>query len=232
MASPRIGSCRHNDPMTTGHNRPSEAAPADPLPTESDIVSDRDRIARYLHDQVIQRLFAVGLSLQGTLQRARTPDVHTRLSASIEDIQAIVQEIRDTIFELQSGPETDTELRKYLQTVVTDMTRNAGLRSTVQYAGPVTVIPPDMVEDVEAVLRETVSNVVRHAEATAVAVHLTVRDNVTVEVTDNGAGIPADLPRRSGLANLAARAQRSGGTFDIAPGPAGGSVARWTAPLP
>ncbi|MGY1900426.1 sensor histidine kinase, partial [Nocardia gipuzkoensis] len=86
--------------------------------------------------------------------------------------------------------------------------------------------------DVEAVLREAVSNVVRHADASTVAVELHVKDDVTIEVTDDGAGVPADISRRSGLANLAARAENAGGSFSVTNRPEGGTVLRWAAPLP
>ncbi|MFG1798400.1 sensor histidine kinase, partial [Nocardia sp. NPDC049149] len=91
---------------------------------------------------------------------------------------------------------------------------------------------PPLSEDVEAVLREAVSNVVRHASATTVSINLTVRDDVTIEITDDGTGVPTDLSRMSGLANLSARAEQSGGSFEIEGGAKHGTVLRWSAPLP
>ncbi|QBS46578.1 histidine kinase [Nocardia sp. CS682] len=200
---------------------------------ELDVLSDRDRIARGLHDHVIQRLFAVGLSLQGTMQRARMPEVKSRLAETIDDVQAIVQDIRHSIFDLQSNTTADSsKYRKHLHGIIVDMTADTGLRTTVRLAGPVTVLAPPLSDDVEAVLREAVSNVVRHASATTVAVELKIRDDVTIEVTDDGTGVPADSTRRSGLANLAARAEQAGGTFSIDNNPGGGTVLRWSAPLP
>jgi signal transduction histidine kinase len=200
---------------------------------ELDVLSDRDRIARGLHDHVIQRLFAVGLSLQGTLQRARVSEVKSRLTETIDDVQAIVQDIRDSIFDLQSNTTADSsKYRKHLHGIVVDMTADSGLRTTVRLAGPVAVLAPPLSDDVEAVLREAVSNVVRHASATTVSIELKVRDDVTIEVIDNGIGVPDDIARRSGLANLAARAEQAGGSFSIENNPAGGTVLRWSAPLP
>ncbi|QBS39312.1 GAF domain-containing sensor histidine kinase [Nocardia sp. CS682] len=200
---------------------------------ELDVLSDRDRIARGLHDHVIQRLFAVGLSLQGTMQRARMPEVKSRLAETIDDVQAIVQDIRHSIFDLQSNTTADSsKYRKHLHGIIVDMTADTGLRTTVRLAGPVTVLAPPLSDDVEAVLREAVSNVVRHASATTVAVELKIRDDVTIEITDDGTGVPADSTRRSGLANLAARAEQAGGTFSIDNNPGGGTVLRWSAPLP
>ncbi|WP_228001805.1 GAF domain-containing sensor histidine kinase [Nocardia australiensis] len=200
---------------------------------ELDVLSDRDRIARDLHDHVIQRLFAVGLALQGTAQRARVPELKTRLTETIQDIQSIVQDIRHSIFDLHDSTEADAPtLRKRLHGVIADMIDESGLRTTIRLAGPVSVLAPPLSEDVEAVLREGVSNAVRHASATTVSVHVSVRDDVTIEVTDDGIGVPDDFERMSGLANLAARAEQSGGTFKVERRLEGGTVLRWSAPLP
>ncbi|WUI66033.1 GAF domain-containing protein [Nocardia sp. NBC_00403] len=200
---------------------------------ELDVLADRDRIARDLHDHVIQRLFAVGLSLQGTAQRARVPEIKSRLADTILDIQGIVQDIRHSIFDLHSSTTTDSPtLRKRLHGVIADMVGESGLRTTIRLAGPVSVLAPPLSDDVEAVLRETVSNVVRHADATKVSVYLRVDDDVTIEVTDDGKGVPDDLTQMSGLVNLAKRAELSGGSFSVAKGQEGGTVVRWSVPLP
>ncbi|WP_330255849.1 GAF domain-containing protein [Nocardia sp. NBC_00565] len=201
---------------------------------ELDVLSDRDRIARDLHDHVIQRLFAVGLSLQGTAQRARVPEIKSRLTDTIQDIQSIVQDIRHSIFDLHSSSTTADAptLRKRLHGVIADMIGESGLRTTIRLAGPVSVLAPPLSEDVEAVLREAVSNAVRHAHATTISVQLRVRDDVTIEVTDDGIGVPDDITRMSGLANLAARAEQSGGSFSVTKGEDSGTVLRWSAPLP
>ncbi|WP_433522708.1 GAF domain-containing protein [Nocardia pseudovaccinii] len=200
---------------------------------ELDVLSDRDRIARDLHDHVIQRLFAVGLSLQGTAQRARVPEVKSRLTETIQDVQSIVQEIRHSIFDLHESTTADAPtLRKRLHGIIAEMIGESGLRTTIRLAGPVSVLTPPLSEDVEAVLREAVSNAVRHASATTVSVQLRVRDDVTIEVTDDGIGVPDDLARMSGLANLATRAEQAGGSFSVIKGEHGGTMLRWSAPLP
>ncbi|MFJ2666386.1 GAF domain-containing sensor histidine kinase [Nocardia fluminea] len=200
---------------------------------ELDVLSDRDRIARGLHDHVIQRLFAVGLSLQGTVHRARTPEVKSRLMETIDDVQAIVQDIRHSIFDLQSNNTADSsKYRKYLHGIIVDATADTGLRTTVRLAGPVTVLAPPLSDNVEAVLREAVSNVVRHAHANLVTVELRVGNEVSIEVTDDGCGMPADITRRSGLSNLAVRAENAGGSFRIENRPEGGTTVHWSAPLP
>ncbi|MCP2318056.1 Histidine kinase-, DNA gyrase B-, and HSP90-like ATPase [Nocardia amikacinitolerans] len=199
---------------------------------ELDVVSERDRIARDLHDHVIQRLFAVGLSLQGTVARARTPEVKARLTDTINDVQTIVQDIRHSIFDLHSSTAAEAPvLRKRLHAVVAEMTADTDLRTSIRLAGPVSVLSPAMFDDLEAVLREALSNVVRHAGATTVSVKLTIADDVTLEITDNGIGLPEQPTRRSGLANMAART-REGGSFTAEKDSAGGTVIRWSVPLP
>ncbi|WP_040836140.1 sensor histidine kinase [Nocardia brevicatena] len=198
-----------------------------------DVVADRDRIARDLHDHVIQRLFAVGLGLQGTLQRARAPEVKKRLTETIEDLQSIVEDIRHSIFDLHHHTTVgSTNYRKRLHGLVTEMTADTDLRTSVRLSGPMTVLAPPLSDDVEAVLREAVSNVVRHAHATTLSIDLRVDDEVTLAITDDGLGIPADCDRRSGLANLAARAEQAGGACRITDGPKGGTILHWSAPLP
>ncbi len=200
---------------------------------ELDVVSERDRIARDLHDHVIQRLFAVGLSLQGTAQRARTPEIKARLSETINDVQTIVQDIRHSIFDLHSSTSAEAPvLRKRLHAVVAEMTAETELRTSIRLAGPVSVLTSTIFDHVEAVLRESLSNVVRHAHASTVSVKLNIGDDVVLEVADNGIGLPEELSRRSGLANMAARTEESGGSFSAGKGPAGGTVVRWSVPLP
>ncbi|WP_063129110.1 sensor histidine kinase [Nocardia fusca] len=200
---------------------------------ELDVVADRDRIARDLHDHVIQRLFALGLGLQGTLQRARSDDVRARLGETIDDLQSIMQEIRHSIFDLHSTTTTESAgYRRHLHGIVTELTAETELRTTIRLSGPVTVLAPPLSDDIEAVLREAVSNVVRHARATTLSVELRVGDEVTLEVADDGVGLSPDNRRCSGLANLRVRAERAGGHCAVSRKPTGGTVLRWSAPLP
>lgn len=199
---------------------------------ELDVLSDRDRIARNLHDRVIQRLFASGLALEGTAQRIRSPEIRSRLTHTLDDLQAIVQDIRQSIFDLHEPVPGTPRLHQRLHDLVAEMTASTALRTTVHVSGPLSVVPALLADDVESVLREALSNVVRHAGATAVAISLSVADEVIVEVRDDGAGFEPDAGRRSGLANLEVRAQRVGGAFVIAAGAPTGTSLRWSAPLP
>ena len=196
---------------------------------ELDIVTDRDRIARDLHDHVIQRLFAIGLALQGTIPRARSPEVQRRLSGSVDDLQSVIQEIRTAIFDLHAGPPGATRLRQRLDEAIAGFSR-ADVRTTVQYVGPLSVIDSALADHGEAVVREALSNAVRHSGATEVTVLVNVEDDLCIEVTDNGRGID-DAITESGLGNLRRRAEQSGGTFRIGRSDGGGTSLRWSAPL-
>ncbi|MBS4729324.1 GAF domain-containing sensor histidine kinase [Mycobacterium sp. SM1] len=207
-----------------------QLAAAQRVARERDVLADRDRIARDLHDHVIQRLFAVGLGLQGTIPRARSPEVQQRLSEYVDDLQAVIQEIRTTIFDLHGPASGMTRLRQRLDEAIAQFS-DAALRITTQFVGPLSVVDATLADHAEAVVREAVSNAVRHAHATTLTVTVKVDDDLTIEVADNGRGIPENITG-SGLANLHQRAQQAGGSFTVESPPAGGTVVRWSAPLP
>lgn len=196
---------------------------------ELDVVTDRDRIARDLHDHVIQRLFAVGLSLQGTIPRTRDAAVQRRLSDAVDDLQEIIGEIRTTIFDLHGTSASVTRLRQRLDNAVAQFA-GSGLHTTVRFVGPLSVVEPPLADHAEAVVSEAVSNAVRHSGATELSVQIKVEDELGIEVTDNGRGMP-EVVTRSGLANLQQRAKEAGGTFSIESAPRGGTRLRWSAPL-
>ena len=197
---------------------------------ELDVLTDRDRIARDLHDHVIQRLFAVGLSLQGSVARAGSPEVQQRLSASVDDLQEVIQEIRTTIFDLHGSTSGVVRLRQRLQDAV-DQFSASGLRTTIRFFGPLSVIEAALADHAEAVVREAASNAVRHSGATELTVAVTVDDDLGITVTDNGCGV-GDNVTESGLRNLRTRAEQSGGVLTLTSGADGGTVLRWSAPLP
>jgi signal transduction histidine kinase len=199
---------------------------------ELTILADRERIAHDLHDHVIQRLFAAGMDLQGTIARARSPEIAARLNRTVDDLQATIDDIRKTIFQLQSAPGPDDQFRRRIQDAVASLTEDRGIATTVHVSGPMSTVGADIAEHAEAVTLEAVSNAVRHSGATLLTVDVTVADQFTIEITDNGCGIPADNQRRSGLANLQRRAEQAGGSCEVSSPPEGGTKVRWTAPLP
>jgi signal transduction histidine kinase len=200
------------------------------LARELDVLADRDRIARDLHDHVIQRLFAVGLALQGTIPRARSPEVQQRLSEYVDDLQAVIEEIRTTIFDLHGPASGATRLRQRLDEAIAQFS-DGTLHITTKFIGPLSVVDATLADHAEAVVREAVSNAVRHAHATTLAVTVKVEDELSIEVVDNGRGM-SERTKRSGLANIHYRALQVGGTFTVDTPSTGGTLLRWSAPLP
>jgi signal transduction histidine kinase len=195
------------------------------------LYADRDRIARDLHDQVIQRLFATGMALQSITRQVPAP-LQAKLHRAVDDLDHSIGDIRATIYGLQAAADDAQALRQQIVAVVEAVTGGSELELDLHVAGPVdTVVSADVSGHALAVLREALTNVVRHAKATTVAVSVAATDRLRIQVTDDGIGIP-DGGRRSGLANLADRAARLGGTFQTGPDRHGaGTQLSWEVPL-
>jgi signal transduction histidine kinase len=194
------------------------------------LTADRDRIARDLHDLVIQRLFATGLQLQGARRRAVEDDVSRRIDQAIADLDVTIKDIRSTIFDLQHGD--SGSLRADLRRVAREYAGVLGHEPAVRIDGPLdTGVPAEVAEQLLAVLREALSNVARHARSsyTQVAVSL-AHGSLVLVVTDDGRGLPADRTE-SGLRNVRRRAADLGGTvaFDTPEG--GGTRMDWRVPV-
>ncbi|WP_433604175.1 sensor histidine kinase [Prescottella agglutinans] len=196
---------------------------------ELNLLADRDRIARDLHDHVIQRLFAAGLSLHGTLARLESPDLRGRIDSTIDELQAVIGDIRTAIFDLHDGAGEPAPLGQRVRRAVADLTANCSMGTDVRLRGPLAELSPVVADHVEAVVREAVANAVRHSGAESVRIVVEVGDRVAVEVVDDGSGIREPV-ERSGLANLAARAEEVGGTFEFGSRDAGGTWIAWSAP--
>jgi signal transduction histidine kinase len=194
------------------------------------VLEDRERIARDLHDVVIQRLFATGLQLQSAARLAGRPEVAQRIGAAVDDLDSTIRDIRSAIFELRA-PATAT-LRADIRSTVDAAAASLGFRPELVLDGPIDSAVPDAVRpDLVAVLREALSNAVRHAQATAVRVHVAVGDGrLDLTVADNGVGTGV-LDERGGLANLRQRATGLGGTFEITGSRPTGTTLRWSVPI-
>lgn len=196
------------------------------------VLADRDRIARDLHDHVIQRLFAVGLKLQGTLRRTTDDDVRDRVQLAVDELDHTVREIRTTIFDLHTADQGVGGLRRRLLDTVADVTAESALVTSVTTGGPVdTLVPPTVATHLLAVVREAATNTVRHAGATTLTVTVEAGPELTAEIVDDGRGLAA-TDRRSGLHNLAERAAELDGTFTAGSPETGGTRLVWTVPLP
>jgi signal transduction histidine kinase len=204
------------------------------------LLEDRDRIARDLHDHVIQQLFAAGLSVQSIAAGLPGDPRAERLERVVTGIDDTIRQIRTTIFQLRGplGPQTGT-VRTRLLDVVAELAAPLGFDPRLEFDGPVdAVVSEAVVDDLVAVTREALTNVARHAGARHAGVILTAAPaELVLQITDDGAGI-GDSARRSGLANLARRAERYGGTLRVEPGDRehvrqgrGGTRLTWTIPL-
>ncbi|MGJ9413950.1 GAF domain-containing protein [Aeromicrobium sp. CF4.19] len=194
------------------------------------VFEDRDRIGRDLHDLVIQRLFAIGLTLD-SLARAVDDASASRLAGAVDGLDLTIKEIRRTIFDLTS-PSVPAALREEIEQVASETERLLGFRPTLRIqSGVQESVPPIVAEQILAVLHETTSNVVRHSRATAVEISLAVDDDdVVLEVCDDGTGLDADAPLGNGLRNLRHRAGNLGGRCDFVRPVDGGLCVRWAVP--
>lgn len=197
------------------------------------VAEERDRIARDLHDNVIQGLFATGLSLQGAARMADHPEVVQRIDAAVDELDRTVRRIRTTVFELGSSALGGRSLRREVLDVSAEAARVLGFEPDVRLEGPIDVVVGEReTEHAAAVVRELLANVARHAEASSAQVEVTATgERLTIVVRDDGAGIGEGGAGGRGVANLRARASALGGHFGVAPGPDGGTVAVWDVPL-
>jgi signal transduction histidine kinase len=203
------------------------------------VLEDRDRIARDLHDLVIQRLFGLGLGLQGLT--GTSVNLSERLSRFVEEVDHTIREIRRTIFSLQEPPSGSTSLRGQILNAVHESARLLGFEPDVSLEGPLdTVVPDQLRPDLLATLREALTNVVRHARARHVAVAVSVNRTMTrleLTVKDDGRGLPltedcGGVPHHAGgLANMAARARRHHGDCAVDSIPGAGVGITWFVPL-
>ncbi len=195
------------------------------------LLEDRGRIARDLHDHVIQQLFVTGLELQNIAGSA-TPEVAQRIVTSVVNLDASISQIRTVIFAL-SVPTADPHdtVRHRIIDLANELAPRLARTPSVNFSGPVDlVITKDLAEDVVAVTREALVNVVKHAAAQHTTIDLAVIDGeVSLQIADDGRGGAAGT-RRSGIANLEQRALRRGGVFRFTSSEAGTRLS-WSAPL-
>ncbi|MEP9391550.1 GAF domain-containing protein [Gordonia sp. VNK1] len=210
-----------------------------------EVLEDRHRIARDLHDHVIQRLFAIGMSIQtmqarSAAQPGTTDEATTaRLEQVMTDLDRTIAQIRTSIFDLQtvSDHHDTSTLRRRVLDIVSELSVHAPIAPSVQFIGPVdTVVPDALGPHIDAVLREGLSNALRHAHAEHISVSVSADDVLTVKIEDDGVGIAKDVNYR-GLDNLTRRAEECDGVFDIHTAPrrrdgrGGGTTLTWSVPL-
>ena len=195
--------------------------------------ADRDRIARDLHDQVIQQLFASGLALQG-LSLSLPSEAAERVDQIVQNLDHTIGDLRRAIFSLHVHETERTSLRSQIMEAVDQAAGGAATAPQLRLEGPLdSAVPDSLAEHVVAVVREALSNAIRHAEAASLSVSVALLDQrLTVTVEDDGRGLPPVLERQSGLHNLRTRAEAHGGTLEVGPGSARrGTRLCWTIPV-
>jgi two-component system, NarL family, sensor histidine kinase DevS len=199
-----------------------------------EVLDERERIATELHDGVVQSLFAVGMALQGAAAIADDPAIGTRLENAVEDIDRVIRDIRNYIFGLRPGILADRHLDEAIRELTAETTERIGVLTVVEVDDTVAAELASRAGDVIQLVREALSNVGKHAEATSVRVRLqrAAEGGVELEIDDDGHGFDVTAPRDGmGLANLAHRVEAMGGSFSISSDPSTGTTvtARWPA---
>ena len=199
------------------------------------LVEDRERIAADLHDTVIQRLFATGLSLQGLVRTIDDPAASERIQQAVDHLDDTIRQIRSTIFALQAPRVPGRTLRGEVLALATEVAASLNFEPHVRFEGLIDLGVTDAIAvQLLAVLREALSNVVRHAGASNVLVSIVVTEaDLIATISDDGVGAGAgERPGGKGLASLRHRADALGGTLELAPGDDGtGTSVRWQVPL-
>ena len=197
---------------------------------QQEVLAERDRMARDLHDSVIQRLFAAGMALQGTAGLRERAGIAARVDAVAGELDISIREIREAIFTLRSGPRAPASLRAQILELASGAERALGFTPAVSFSGAVGSVPHDVAAQVVAVAREALSNVARHAGASEAQITLSAAADLHLAISDNGRGM-GTASRSSGLRNMRERAQLLGGSFEVISQPGAGTRLHWRVPL-
>ena len=196
---------------------------------ELHLLEDRERIARDLHDTVIQRLFAAGMTLQATAAQA-APEIGERVGRVIDELDATIRDIRQAIFRLTAHTLDRHSIRRRIVGVVEQEEPALGFAPEVRFEGAIETVDDERAEELLAVLREALSNVARHARAGSVVIEVSIGEDVVLAVTDDGVGLPTEIGPGRGLGNMALRAEALGGTCSIEAASPRGTTVRWVVP--
>jgi len=195
-----------------------------------ELFEDRDRIARDLHDTVIQRVFAAGLSMQGVRSRLRDPEAVGLLGEVVDELDGAIGDLRGAIYNLGGSPRPGRGIRRDIADVIRNEARALGFDPVIELDGPIDTIARTIGDELVPTLREALSNVARHASATEVVVRVRANGDVVLDVLDNGSGVADDRIEGCGLRNMEQRAIRLGGECSVARCDAGGTRLRWRVP--
>jgi signal transduction histidine kinase len=194
------------------------------------VLEDRERIARELHDKVIQRLFATGMALQTTLPLTTRPEVTNRVNQAVEEIDETIRDIRRTIFALESRSRRGVRVDVFAR--VDAVRELLGFTPELRLEGPIdSTVPEATADHLMSTLHEALSNVAHHANASAVDVSVEAGNDLRLRVVDNGVGLPGEIESGNGLRNIERRALELGGTASVRRGEQGGTIVDWSVPL-
>ncbi len=194
------------------------------------VTEDRERIARDLHDTVIQRLFAAGMALQGTAARVDDGEARERIERTVDELDATIKEIRTAIFALQAPPDGGPGLRGEMIRLANELRPTLGFSPRLQFDGAIEAIDPRIAEHLLPVLREALTNIARHASASEARIVIEVDEEVRLSVLDDGVGIPDAVVGGNGMGNLTARAEQMGGSCWVSRRDTGGTRVDWRVP--
>lgn len=196
------------------------------------LVDEQERIARDLHDTVIQSLFGIGMSLQAAAVITPEGRSRDRITKAVDDLDAAIRSLRTTVFALHEPSPVAGGLREEVASIAQEIGRSLGFTPAVRFAGAIDLtVPDDIREQLIPCLREMLANVAKHARAAAVEIELSIdRDDIILRVLDDGCGIPEKPRRGEGLGNLERRAEAVGGVCRVLPRPEGGTIAEWRVP--
>ena len=195
-----------------------------------ELFDDRARIARDLHDTVIQRIFAVGLSVQGVRARQRDPHTVELLGDAIDELEGAMADLRGAIYNLRASPRPGRGLRRDIADVIRHEARALGFEPSLEFDGPIDTIARAIGDELIPTLREALSNVARHAAASEALIRLRANGDVVLDVVDNGSGLADDRIAGNGLRNMEVRAVRLGGECSVARADPSGTRLRWRVP--
>lgn len=196
------------------------------------LFEERERIARDLHDRVIQTLFATGMSLQAGIGAVHEPIAHERMTRAVDDIDSAIKELRSAIFTLNHSFTKPDAPRRELTKIVDRAVDALGFRPQLTFRGDPLELSAELTDDLMATLNEALSNIARHAHASRCDITVdSTTAYLVLELEDDGVGVDPNRPRGNGLDNMANRAIRHGGHCDITTSPNGGTVLRWHVPL-
>jgi PAS domain S-box-containing protein len=194
------------------------------------VVEDRERIARDLHDIIIQKLFAAGMTIQGVVARTADPEHGRRLAGVVDELDETIREIRSVIFSLQADSHDTSGVRAEVLRIVDDEREALGCEPRIRFDGPVDAMDERVAVELLPTLREALSNVAKHAGASSVEVVVDCGEAVTLRVLDNGRGMPATLSEGHGLPNVSERAEKLGGHCRVSSRLDGGTALEWAVP--